>query len=72
MIGKNNWRIPSTSQSKETGLTSEAKKKGSQIQADKMEGKSSEEMQLEREAADAVIRGEWIRILRCICDIVRY
>ncbi len=58
MIGKNNWRAP-PSQSKETGLNNDSKKKGSQSQTDKIEGKSSEEMQLEREAADAVIRGEY-------------
>lgn len=50
MIGKNKWRVP-PSQDKKTGGGADKKMRGG------TENKSSEELKLEREAADAVLRG---------------
>ena len=71
MIGKNNWRIPS-SQTKKSDGTEEVSGKQSSVGA-AVSAKSSEELELDREAAAAVLRGvlEWSVLYVCVCVCVR-
>ena len=67
MIGKNNWRIPS-SQTKRSDGTEEVSGEQLSVGAG-ASGKSSEELELDKEAAAAVLRG-MPECFVCVCVCV--